>query len=82
MPPGVSRSTPVKRSILSMVGATPFGRDMLFDVPPELAQELQATGKAGSKFKIVNGVVKGRAPLLLVHRPGSPEEARAAAVVS
>ena len=45
-----------------MVGATPFGRDMLFDVPPELAQELQATGKAGSKFKIVNGVVKGRAP--------------------
>ena len=33
---------------------------MLFDVPKEYAQELVATKKEGSAYKVVNGVVYGR----------------------
>ena len=32
---------------------------MLFDVPPDFAEELVATKKEGSAYKIVDGVVKG-----------------------
>ena len=42
------------------LGRTPRGRDMLFDVPKDYAQELVATKKEGSGYKIVDGVVKGR----------------------
>lgn len=43
------------------VGNTPMSTDMLFDVPEDFAKELVATKKEGSGYKIVNGVVKGRA---------------------
>ena len=42
------------------LGRTPRGRDMLFDVPEDYAQELVETRKEGSAYKIVDGVVKGR----------------------
>ena len=44
------------------VGHTPMGRDMLFDVSPHIASELRKTGKEGSKYRVVDGVVRGRAP--------------------
>lgn len=43
------------------VGHTPMSTDMLFDVPEDYAKELIATKKEGSGYKILNGVVKGRA---------------------
>jgi hypothetical protein len=42
------------------IGVTPMGADLLFDVPKEYAETLVATGKEGSSYKIVDGVVKGR----------------------
>ena len=42
------------------LGVTPKGQDMLFDVPKEYAQELTATKKEGSAYRLVDGVVKGR----------------------
>jgi hypothetical protein len=42
------------------IGVTPMGVDMLFDVPEEYAKTMIASGKEGSNYKIVNGVVKGR----------------------
>ena len=42
------------------LGLTPRGKDMLFDVPEDYAQELVATKKEGSAYKVVDGVVKGR----------------------
>lgn len=44
------------------VGATPMGRDMLFSVPGKIAERMIENGKAGSNYKIVNGVVYGRSP--------------------
>ena len=41
-------------------GNTPMGKDMLFDVPQDYAEELVATKKEGSAYKIVDGIVKGR----------------------
>ena len=43
------------------VGNTPMGVDMLFDVTKDFAEELVATKKEGSRYKIIDGVVKGRA---------------------
>jgi hypothetical protein len=43
------------------VGNTPMGIDMLFDIPQHFAEELLASKKEGSGYKIVDGVVKGRA---------------------
>ncbi len=43
------------------VGYTPMGQDMLFDVPSEEATRIIQTGKKGSRYKIVDGVVKARA---------------------
>lgn len=43
------------------VGNTPMSTDMLFDVPEDFAKELVATKKQGSGYKIIDGVVKGRA---------------------
>jgi hypothetical protein len=42
------------------VGVTPMGTDMLFDVPPEVARAMLASGTEGSNYKIVNGRVMGR----------------------
>ena len=42
------------------LGVTPKGQDMLFDVPEGYAQELVATAKEGSAYRVVGGVVKGR----------------------
>ncbi len=43
------------------VGNTPMSTDMLFDVPDGFAKELVEKKKEGSGYKIINGVVKGRA---------------------
>ena len=42
------------------VGNTSMSKDMLFDVPQDYANELIATKKEGSAYKIVNGAVKAR----------------------
>ena len=42
------------------LGVTPKGQDMLFDVPKDYAQELVATAKEGSAYRVVDGTVKGR----------------------
>ncbi len=42
------------------LGVTPKGQDMLFDVPGHHAQSLLETGKEGSAYRLVDGVVKGR----------------------
>ena len=42
------------------VGYTPMGKDLLFDLPEDVARELQETKKEGSSYKIIDGVVKGR----------------------
>lgn len=43
------------------VGNTPMSTDLLFDVQENFAQELISTKKEGSGYKIIDGVVKGRA---------------------
>jgi hypothetical protein len=43
------------------VGNTPMSVDMLFDIPGDYAKELVSNKKEGSGYKIINGVVKGRA---------------------
>lgn len=42
-------------------GYTPMGTDMLFDVPEAFVQYLVTNKREGSGYKIVDGVVKGRA---------------------
>ena len=42
------------------MGAWPMGREMLFDVPEDRAIEMVATGREGSRYRVVGGVVKGR----------------------
>lgn len=42
------------------IGAMPMGVDMLFDVPETYAKRMIASGKEGSSYRVVNGVVKGR----------------------
>jgi hypothetical protein len=42
------------------VGYTPMSTDMLFNVPIKYANELIASKKEGSGYKIINGVLKGR----------------------
>jgi len=42
------------------LGVTPKGQDMLFDVPEVYAQELVATAREGSAYRVVEGVIKGR----------------------
>ena len=43
------------------VGNKSMGTDMLFDLPIDFAKELAATKKEGSGYKIIDGVIKGRA---------------------
>ncbi|MCX6756546.1 MAG: adenine-specific methyltransferase EcoRI family protein [Candidatus Nomurabacteria bacterium] len=43
------------------LGHKPTGTDMLFNVPEEFAKELVATKKEGSGYKIIDGVIMGRA---------------------
>ena len=42
------------------MGVTPMSKDMLFDVPPKVAEEMLKSGKEGSNYKVVNGKVMGR----------------------
>ena len=42
------------------VGCTSMSKDLLFDLPPSVALELKAKKRAGSSFRIIEGVVKGR----------------------
>ena len=43
------------------IGNTPMSTDLLFDVSEDFAKELVSSKKEGSGYKIINGVVKGRA---------------------
>ena len=70
------------------LGHKPTGTDMLFHVPDEFAKELVATKKEGSGYRIIDGVVMGRAAviwytnldikkrheLLTLYKKYSPEE--------
>ena len=42
------------------IGATSMSKDLLFDVPADIAAKLVEVGKEGSNYKIVHGIVKGR----------------------
>lgn len=42
------------------IGVTPMSKDMLFQVPDFYAKEMLKTGKGGSSYRIVDGVVMGR----------------------
>ena len=42
------------------VGKTPMSTDILFDIPPNYAEELLRNKKSSSAYRIVDGVVKGR----------------------
>jgi hypothetical protein len=70
------------------IGHKPTGTDMLFNVPEDFAKELVETKKEGSGYRIINGVVMGRAAaiwftnldlakrheLLTLYRKYRPEE--------
>jgi hypothetical protein len=43
------------------IGNTPMSKDILFDVPDDFAKRLVSEKKEGSAYKIIDGVVKGRA---------------------
>lgn len=51
---------PLIRDNKLWLGITPKGQDMLFNVPPDYAQELVANKKEGSAYRTVNGTVMGR----------------------
>ncbi len=42
------------------VGVMPMGKDMLFDVPPKVAEAMLSSGKKGSNYRILDGKVMGR----------------------
>jgi len=46
------------------LGYKPTGTDMLFNIPEEYAVELVETKKEGSAYKIIDGVVMGRAAVI------------------
>ena len=48
------------------IGTTPMSTDLLFDVPESEAKFLVENKKVGSAYKIVDGVVKGRAQAIWV----------------
>lgn len=48
------------------VGAMPMSLDMLFDIPQHFVQGFVKEGKAGSKYKIVDGKVMGRSPSIWI----------------
>ena len=70
------------------VGHTPMSKDLLFDLPEDIARNLKATKKEGSSYRTINGVVKGRSQSiwftnldhakrheeLILYRCYSPEE--------
>ena len=51
---------PLIKDTRMWLGVTPKGQDMLFDMPERYAQELVATAKEGSAYRVVEGVIKGR----------------------
>ena len=55
------------------VGVTPMGVDMLFDIPEDYAKTMVETGKEGSSYKIVNGVVKGRSSSIWLTNMDNPK---------
>ncbi|MHB8232910.1 MAG: adenine-specific methyltransferase EcoRI family protein [bacterium] len=55
------------------IGVTPMGTDMLFDVPEEYAKTMISSGKEGSSYKIINGIVKGRSPSIWFTNMDNPK---------
>ena len=51
---------PLIKSSRVWLGYGPAGKDMLFDVPEDYAQELVETKKEGSAYRLVDNIVKGR----------------------
>ena len=51
---------PLIKNNLLWTGNTPFGKDLLFDLPEWFATELINTKREGSGYRIVNGVPKAR----------------------
>ena len=51
---------PLIRDNRMWIGHTPMSKDLLFDLPDNYAQELRKSQKAGSAYRIIDGVVKGR----------------------
>lgn len=43
-------------------GMMPMGRDILFMVPDEYKKNMLENGKAGSQYRVVDGIVYGRSP--------------------
>ena len=43
-------------------GKTSMSQDILFRIPPEFQEKFVSNGKAGSKYKVVNGEILGRSP--------------------
>lgn len=52
---------PLIRNNKLWLGNTPMGQDMLFDVSQSYAEKLLSEKKEGSAYRVVDGVVKGRA---------------------
>lgn len=46
------------------LGYKPTGTDMLFNVPENFAKELVATKKEGSGYRIIDGIIMGRAAVI------------------
>lgn len=46
------------------LGNKSMGVDMLFDVPVDFSNELVKNKKEGSGYRIINGIIKGRAPAI------------------
>lgn len=42
------------------IGYHPMGQDMLFDVPQDFAKSLLESDKKGSKYRVINSIVKAR----------------------
>jgi hypothetical protein len=51
---------PLIKDNLLWLGVTPMGKDLLFEVPPKVAESLVKSGKKGSSYKIVDGKIMGR----------------------
>ncbi|MBC6428668.1 MAG: adenine-specific methyltransferase EcoRI family protein [Cellvibrionales bacterium] len=51
---------PLIRDNKLWLGINPMGRDMLFDIPADCVEELLATKKEGSAYRVVDGVIKRR----------------------
>lgn len=55
------------------VGVMPMGHDMLFSVPDEIAKKMVEVGRAGSNYRIVDGLIYGRSPSIWFTNMDNPK---------